>query len=1049
MAVYPESLTQTDLRPVATLVGDLHLLDEIRTHLQTASHERRLDFVLVEFSHIFDSKHEGKSFEKYTSEGILKLAWTTKRKDLSPAVLGVFFNWGIGPVQCPPADGPDWKGKEGVIIREIRKFREQTRGRTIRFCVIILLPQAEVADPGIEEKAALLRKACDLDSKSLYFISGDFLSMVFQFQRIEKCLFESATNHYKEEIERLKKLKTRAQKEAPGYLELQVRYNFKLGYYSELRQDRESALAYYKRAYQNLQEMTWKSFTEFEEIRTVSDWTILRLYQVFLSVPFTDERITEAITYFQKHFKKYREVREIREPLLEFTKWKWAAEQMGHFGKLLEQVPSELYKTENLWSLPGFYFYNAAMFEKERRKATASEEFLSNLGNWLSFMEANQLRMKDSMYVGQSRTIASHPLQMNITEGLSEKTQLLMTKCLEEAGNNYDQNIEFYLNSAWKFYKSQKTLGRTLASVSTLLSRCYKQQGNLDMSIRFKEGVLKMYKADGWTHIVRELCCDLGECHRALGQKPQMLMYMLDIVKYDRANSLQRYADFLRELTETPIEMDYFCTLISAKVNLTPKTLYKYDEATIAVTLTSHFPTSVEFHSVQMHFNDLNLTQPLASSLHLPPESPATFTKTVVLKSNLIATLEMVKLVFDWRPVADCKLSLVLMRPLPLARAAINQPEPQVELLVERNPTALIGEYLDLSLCIKPKCPLLRATLYIEEEAKLFAQKSTRKASIDRETNVKYRLFIDGSEYPPSGVSFSDISVPTNVNMKLLFYEEDVCSLRARLKYHIKKQLSEEFEYKSELICPIDIQVAAPFQASVLWHYPEVYFQHQEVSDLACLPKNKVCDLAVSLAYAMKDSLLTVFKVVYEAKAAVSQAIGENVIEANGNEGITLAKDESFSCVFQTIPLQSCESSSLGDLLVQWSRVGGSLANCRVPLAPVCVAEQPYEINISYPNEVSVDQTFPYKIRIQSLSPQTISFTLRLLPQVPTFFLWGGYEVMKIKVEKESYEEVEYVLLPVETGLLQLPRLEISMMRDDKREFKETDTGRVVVVLPS
>lgn len=1049
MAVYPESLTQIDLRPVATLVGDLHVLDEIRSHLQTASHERRLDFVLVEFSHFFDSKREGKSFEKYTSEGILKLDWTTKRKDLSPAVLGLFFNWGIGPTQSPPADGADWKGKEAVVIREVRKFREQTRGRTLRFCAVVILPQAEVADPGIEEKASLLRKACDLDAKSLYFISGDFLAMVFQFQRIEKCLFESATNHYKEEIERLKKLKTRAQREAPGYLELQVRYNFKLGYYSELRLDRESALAYYKRAYQNLQEMTWKSFTEFEEIRTVSDWTILRLYHVFLSVPYTEERISEAITYFQKHFKKYREIKEIREHLLEFTRWKWAAEQMGHFGKMLEQVPSELYKIANLWSLPGFYFYNAALFEKERRKATASEDFRSNLGNWMSFMEGNQLRMKDSLYVGQGRTIASHPLQMSITEGLSERTQLLMTKCLEEAGNNYDQNIEFYLNSAWKFYKSQKALGRTLASVSTLLSGCYQQQGNLDMSIRFKEGVLKIYKADGWTRVVKDLCWDLWQCHRELGQKPQMLTYMLDLVKYDRTNCLERYTQFLRELEANPIEMDYFCTLISAKVKFTPKTLYKFDEVTVAVTLTSHFPISVEFASVQMHFNDLNLTQPLVSSFILPPEAPATFLKPIVLKSNLINTLEMLKLVFDWRPVATAQLSLVLIRPQPLARAAINQPEPQVELLIESNPTALIGEYLDFSLRIRPKCPLLRATLYIEEEAKLFSEKPSRKASIDRETNLKYRLFLNESEYTPAGLAFSDITTETNVNMKLLFYEEGVCALKARLKYHVKKHLAEDFEYKSELICPIDILVTAPFQTCVMWHYPEVYFQHQEISDLACLPKGKVCDLAVSLNYALKDSLLTVFKVVYEAKAAISQVIGANTVESNGEEGVTLAKDESFSCVFQALPLQTSESSSLGDLLVQWSRVGGSLANCRVPLAPVCIAEQPYEVSISYPSEVSVDVTFPYTVRIQSLSEQTLSFALRLVPQVPTFFLWGGYEVMKIKVEKDSYEEVEYVFLPVEIGLLQLPRLEISMVREDKREFKESDTGRVIVVLPS
>ena len=319
MAAYPESLLQTDLRPVATLIGDPNVLDEIRGHLQTAAHERRMDFNIVEFSHMFDSRREGKSFEKYTPEGILKLAWTTKCRDLSPATLALFFNWAVGPVLTPPLDTPDWKCKEAVITREIKKFRDQTRGRTLKVVAVVILPQTELSDPGLEEKGNLLKRTCELDSKSLFFISDVLLSMVFHFQRIEKALFENVVNHYKEEIERLKKLKTRAQKEAPGYIELQVRYNFKLGYYSELKLDKDAALAYYKRAYQNLQEMTWKSFIEFEEIRTVSDWTILRLYQVFLSVPYTEERMNEAITYFQRHFKKYRNQKEIREPLLEFV----------------------------------------------------------------------------------------------------------------------------------------------------------------------------------------------------------------------------------------------------------------------------------------------------------------------------------------------------------------------------------------------------------------------------------------------------------------------------------------------------------------------------------------------------------------------------------------------------------------------------------------------------------------------------------------------------------------------------------------------------------
>lgn len=155
-------------------------------------------------------------------------------------------------------------------------------------------------------------------------------------------------SHYKEETERIKKAKSRTTS-----VELQIRYNFKLGYLMELRDDKDQGLRYYQSAYNDLQSIGPISANHYREIKGVSDWILLRICLLLTSQPLSSAKVKEAITIFKSHWLKYRVIRHNE---LYFEIWAWQVQQFAMFGQLMEGINASFYERKNKQTLPGFYY---------------------------------------------------------------------------------------------------------------------------------------------------------------------------------------------------------------------------------------------------------------------------------------------------------------------------------------------------------------------------------------------------------------------------------------------------------------------------------------------------------------------------------------------------------------------------------------------------------------------------------------------------------------------------------------------------------------------
>ncbi|XP_063193297.1 trafficking protein particle complex subunit 11 [Chroicocephalus ridibundus] len=201
---------------------------------------RRADRVPISFK-VLPGDHEypkcrtkRTSYEWYIPKGILKTGWMNKHLNLVPALVVVFYelDW----------DEPQWKEKQSECATRVEIVRQSLQGRNTKVAVVLIqkktpLPPGE--DVIASERAAALCNACDLSGKSL-FVLPHTDHLVGYIIRLENAFYEHAQTYYYTEIRRVKSHKEFLNKTTHQLLF--VRHQFKIAFFSELKQDTQNAL---------------------------------------------------------------------------------------------------------------------------------------------------------------------------------------------------------------------------------------------------------------------------------------------------------------------------------------------------------------------------------------------------------------------------------------------------------------------------------------------------------------------------------------------------------------------------------------------------------------------------------------------------------------------------------------------------------------------------------------------------------------------------------------------------------------------------------------
>lgn len=178
--------------------------------------------------------------------------WIRKHREMVPAVFVLVQRL----YEYAPAEGPlegvvkkeeEERKRDAELVREVVERKRATIERGIKLAVILLCDRTLLDDPALDARLSLIRRQSGLDSRaSLFVISPVPTSEVINFvDSLRAELFPAALDYYREHGRRVRRKRARtAPKGKLSDKGWNVRYDYKMGMFSEMRGEVEVALKY-------------------------------------------------------------------------------------------------------------------------------------------------------------------------------------------------------------------------------------------------------------------------------------------------------------------------------------------------------------------------------------------------------------------------------------------------------------------------------------------------------------------------------------------------------------------------------------------------------------------------------------------------------------------------------------------------------------------------------------------------------------------------------------------------------------------------------------
>ncbi|XP_055342747.1 trafficking protein particle complex subunit 11-like [Paramacrobiotus metropolitanus] len=308
--------------------------------------------------HEFPVSKVKKSYEYGTvPNGILKSNWIKKHLYEVPSLVVLFVDleW----------DDPAFAEKKIACSSKVATIRASLAGRNSKIALVLIQSRPHTfaqGEPSPDaEKITGMCNACELAFKQLFLLPNNE-NLAAYVVRLETALFDTIQGYYLNEAKRVRGHRDAVMRMQSQNLPLLVRHQFKMGYFNEFRQDRQTALKHYQQAYQNLQQIRQDGGFEVKTVAMIIVYRICRL-SFRLNCP------VDAITSFRKHLDIFRTYK--GPPELAYQHEAWLFRQNFLFAILFEDairsglaaIPSEN---------PGMYYTKAANHMKLRQQTCLS-----------------------------------------------------------------------------------------------------------------------------------------------------------------------------------------------------------------------------------------------------------------------------------------------------------------------------------------------------------------------------------------------------------------------------------------------------------------------------------------------------------------------------------------------------------------------------------------------------------------------------------------------------------------------------------------------------
>ncbi|XP_043918491.1 trafficking protein particle complex subunit 11 [Protopterus annectens] len=518
---------------------------------------RRADRVPISFK-VLPGDHEypkcrtkRTSYEWYIPKGILKTGWMNKHLNLVPALVVVFYelDW----------DESQWKEKQSECATRVEIVRQSLQGRNTKVAVVLIqkktpLPPGE--DIIASERAAALCTACDLSGK-LLFVLPHTDHLVGYIIRLENAFYEHAQTYYYSEIRRVKSHKEFLNKTTHQLLF--VRHQFKIAFFSELKQDTQSALKNYRIAY-NLAHELRAHETNMLEIKTMAGFINYKICRLCfqLNVPL------DAIAQFRKHIDLCK--KKIGSAELAFEHAAWMSKQFQAFGDLFDEAIKmglTAIQTQN----PGFYYQQAAYYAQERKQMTHQ---LCSHDRSVSYPSPDPLETPTGMldFYGQ-RTWRQGILSFDLSDPEKEKEKAgILALQLKENSFHHSELIITLLSNAVAQFKKYKCL-RMRSHLMVQMGEEYYHAKEYAKALKLLDYVMCDYRSERWWTLLTSILTTALKCAYLMAQVKDYITYSMEllgrasVLKEDQKSRIEK--NLIKVLMNESPEAEPDCDPVAVK----------------------------------------------------------------------------------------------------------------------------------------------------------------------------------------------------------------------------------------------------------------------------------------------------------------------------------------------------------------------------------------------------------------------------------------------------------------------------------------------------
>ncbi|KAK4763309.1 hypothetical protein SAY86_009077 [Trapa natans] len=454
--------------------------------------------------------------------GILKRDWLLKHRTKVPALMAALFS-----SLDISGDPTQWL----QVCSDLENLKAAIRPRNVKLVLVVVL-QSTSADDINEDRMIALKKRAEVDSKYLLmYTPNDVSELKLSLNRLGNAFSELASVHYREEGRRIR---TKVEKRGYNFPELHMRYCFKVAIYAEFRRDWNEALKFYEEAYRILREIVGTStrlppIQRLVEIKSVAEQLQFKISTLLLH----GGKVMEAVQWFCQYNVAYKRL--VGAPQVPYLHWEWMSRQFLVFAELLETSSATMQSISSLvvggtdrtlteWEFrPAYYYQLAANYLK--KKQSSLEISLSMTDN-SSEADSSIDSVVPSIYVGQfARSLGQgdelfmHPLtdEQYVQYTLAERKRFQ---------DSYE--IIALLKKAYESYSSLKAQ-RMSSTCGLKIAKEYFSLDDYANTKQLCDGIITLYRQEGWVALIWEVLGYLKECSRKLGAVKSFIEYSLEM----------------------------------------------------------------------------------------------------------------------------------------------------------------------------------------------------------------------------------------------------------------------------------------------------------------------------------------------------------------------------------------------------------------------------------------------------------------------------------------------------------------------------------------